>query len=197
MTMTTVPVNEARTNPARAAEPATDGGPTGATSLLPDPEASLLSSGDVGAELAALAVLTGRNERSAAREERQAAEARAVAEEAGEVQAIRAEASNLRAAAWVDAVTTLGAQAAGPGSSGGAVMKAGKALADGYFSAGQKDDEANAKACEAAAGDAKAAADDAHDALADASDYIKSALAFYQEYVTTRAQTLTIAAQKA
>ena len=44
-------------------------------------------------------------------------------------------------------------------------LKAGKSLADGYFSAGQKDDEANAKACEAAATDAKSAADNAHDTL--------------------------------
>jgi hypothetical protein len=169
----------------------------GAATLLPDPETVLLSSGDVGAEFAALAVEKGKVERAAAREEREADQARAESEEAQEVQAIRAEASSLRTEAWVDAGTTLGAQAAGKDSTGAAIVKAGKALADGYFAAGQKDDEANAKACEAAASDAKSAADDAHDTLTGANDFIKSALDFYQEYVTTRAQTLTVAAQKA
>jgi hypothetical protein len=166
-------------------------------SLLPDPEAVLLSSGDVGAEFAALAVENGTVERSTAREEREVDEARVESEQAAEVQALHAEASSLRTEAWVDAGATLVAQAAGKDTAGAALVKAGKSLADGYFSAGQKDDEANAKACEAAATDAKSAADDAHDTLAGASDYIKSALDFYQEYVTTRAQTLTVAAQKA
>jgi len=166
-------------------------------SLLPDPEAAVLSSGDVGAEIAALAVQNGEVERSAAHEEREAAEARALAEEAQEVQAIRAEASSMRVEAWVDAGLTVGAQVVGSSSTAGVIAKAGKALADGYFSAGQKDDEANAKAFDAAAGDAKSAAEDAHDTVADANEYIKAALDFYQEYVTTRAQTLTAAAQRA
>jgi len=199
----TVVTTTSRTEPGWAA-----GTTTG--SLLPEPVVALLSSGDVGAEIAALAVETGMAEGSLAREEREAAQVRKEWEDAQEVGAIRAEASSLRVQAWVDAGTTLGAQfgssviaggsggsgaSVAPGTAGSSVLLAGK-LADGYFAAGQKDDEANAKSYEAASSDAKSAADDAHDTLAGANDYIRSALAFYQEYVATRAQTLIAAAQK-
>jgi hypothetical protein len=91
----------------------------------------------------------------------------------------------------------LGATFAGKDSTGGALILAGKSLADGYFAAGQKDDEANAKAAEAASTDAKGAAGDAHDIVSGANDYIKSALDFYQEYASTRAQTSNVAAARA
>lgn len=178
------------------AEPASAAGAT-TPSLLPAPLGALMSSGDVGAEIAALAVENGMGERSLAREERQAAEARAQSQEAQEVHAIHAEASSLRVQAWVDAGTMVAAEVAGKDSAGAALGTAAKTLVDDYFAAGQKDDEANAKACEAASTDAKAAADDAHETLAGANDYIKSALDFYQEYATTRAQTLAVAAQRA
>jgi hypothetical protein len=197
MTMSTVEVSAmTRATPTSTTEPGAEPDAT-PVSLLPDPDAALLSSGDVGAEFAAMAVENGEVERSAAREERQAEEARVDFEEAEEVHAIRAEASSMRVEAWVDAGITVGAQVVGSSSTTGVIAKAGKALADGYFSAAQKDDEANAKAFEGAAADAKSAADDAHDTIADANEYIKSALDFYQEYVTTRAQTLTVAAQRA
>jgi len=185
-------------------------------SLLPDPMAAVLSTGDVGAEIAALDVEDGQVQRSEARQEREADEARAEHEEAQEVSAIRAEASSMRAQGWVDAAITVVAYAATAASSpsspsaasgqdgghaasdadGGLVAKAGRALADGYFTSAQKDDEANAKADEAATTDAKSAADDAHDAFSDANGLIAAALQFYQEYVTTRAQTMTVAAQR-
>jgi hypothetical protein len=195
--MSTVELNVTTCTTTTTIAPQATAGTGTTASLLPDPEAVLLSSGDVGAEFAALAVENGTVERSAARQQREVDEARVESEQAAEVQAIHREASSLRTQAWVDAGSTLVAQTAGKDTTGAAVVKAGKSLADGYFSAGQKDDEANAKACEAAATDAKSAADDAHDILNGASDYIKSALDFYQEYVTTRAQTLTVAAQRA
>lgn len=185
-------------------------------SLLPDPVTALLSSGDIGAELAALMVQDGTVERATTRQQREDDEARALAQDAGEVQAIRAEASGMRVQAWVDvgatvvtevaaiALTPAGAAQAAEVSGGSngpayalALGKAGQGAIDGYFGAAQKDHEANAKACEAAAADAKSAADDAHEALADANDLIKAALTFYQEYVSTRGQTLTVAAQRA
>ena len=165
--------------------------------LLPDPVAALMSSGDIGAQVAALAVKSGMSERALAREQRQADLARADDQVAQEVQAIHSEASSLRVQAWVDAGATLGANVAGKDSDGAAAILAGKSLADGYLVAGQKDDEANAKAAEAASTDAKGAAGDAHDIVSGANDYIKSALDFYQEYASTRAQTLNVAAARA
>jgi hypothetical protein len=200
MTMSTVqPTTTTGATATTYPAPSSSDGAAGATpsSLLPDPIVTLLSSGDIGAEVAARAGKSGMSERALAREQRQAALARADSQTAQEIQAIHSEASSLRIQAWVDAGAALGAKFVGKDSKGGALILAGKSLADGYFAAGQKDDEANAKAAEAASTDAKGAANDAHETVSGANDFIKAAIDFYQEYASTRAQTLLVAAHRA
>jgi hypothetical protein len=171
-------------------------------SLLASPGGVVaMSSGDLGAALAVLAVQTGQLERWTATEARDADERRIEAEVLTQVQAIRVEAGSMRDEAWFDAATSVAqAAAAGGAPSGGAPSSASpstasgaiaalKAFGDGMYGADQKDDEATAKGGEAAATSAQDAAGGAHDALTDATELISSALAFYREYVATRAQT--------
>jgi hypothetical protein len=167
-----------------------------AADLLPEPQAMLLAPGDLGAEIAALAVSNGVVERWAARDARQADEARIESEDAAEVKAIHSEAFSMRVEACFDVGVTVAGAAAG-GTTGGLIAKGGKAFIDGWLNADQKDDEAAAKGHEAASAGAKSAADDAHDNLAATDAFIKSALDFYQEYVNTRGQTAEMAARRA
>ncbi len=171
--------------------------PSGAApiSLLPAPSALPgVISGDVGAELAALAVASGEVERTAATDARNADEARAVSEAEQELQAIRSQAQSLRQEAWFDGATTVATLTAGGSSQAlGSVIGGAKALGDGLYGADQKDDEASARGYEAGVTAARFAGDGAHDALSAASDFIRSALDFYKEYVTTRAQTSSAA----
>jgi hypothetical protein len=168
------------------AAPAPAGPPP--SSLLPSPFAP--APGDLGGELAALAVASGELQRAAATDARSADEARAQAEIAKEVQTIRAEAQATRQQACFDAV--LGVEVAvvtSQSAVAGGVALAAKTFGDGLLSANQKDDEASARGHEAGVDAARFAVDGAHDALADARDFIRSALDFYKEYVATQART--------
>lgn len=157
-------------------------------SLLPEPAA--LVAGDVGAELAALAVRSGQLQRAAATSARDADEARAQDEANQEVQDIRAEAQSMRQQAWFDAATTVATATAGGKSRVlGSVLAGARALGDGLYGADQKDDEASAKGREAGINAARFAADAARDAVSDSRDFIRAALDFYREYVAARAQT--------
>jgi hypothetical protein len=180
--------------------PATDGAPP---SLLASPRTiAAVSSGDLGAALAVLAVQSGQLERWTATEARNADEQRTEAQVLAEVQAIRAQAGSMRDEAWFDAAASVAQVAATQSSSSGtsssastagSTLAAVKTFGDGMYGADQKEDDANAKGGEAGATSAQNAAGAAHDVLADASDLINAALSFYREYVATRAQTSTAA----
>lgn len=160
-------------------------------SLLPEPSPLVAGvAGDIGAELAALAVRSGQLQRAAATSARDADEARAQDEARQEVQDIRAQAQSMRQQAWLDAATTVATATAGGKSRVlGSVLAGARAFGDGLYGADQRDDEAGAKSHEAGVNAARFAADGARDAVSDARDFIRSALDFYREYVATRAQT--------
>jgi hypothetical protein len=151
------------------------------TTLLPDPVDALVACGDPGAELAALAVRTGRAQRQAARGLRDAEEAAAEREADAQVQTRHDKASSIRTQAWFDGAMTLGEQVAGGRSTVGCLLTAGQKLGDGLFAAEQQDDDALARGHEAAATHANNAAGNANDALTDANDCIRAALQFYGE----------------
>jgi hypothetical protein len=88
----------------------------GAGSLLPDPVAQLATSGDVGAEIAALCVETGTTEEQADRTERDAVESLQEQVENKEVQDMRDKAGAILGQAIAEGVTTM-AQGAMEGSS--------------------------------------------------------------------------------
>jgi hypothetical protein len=204
--------NGPATVPIAAATPS----PTSTTatpSLLPDPATALISSGDMGAQIAALAVQTGETERTEGHQERQTEELRAEQELDKEVQAIHEQASLTLVQGWTDATLAVatgvagaasGTPAVGSGGAGGtasgvtsgSVIAASKSLVDASFGAGQKNLQANQTAAAGAVANANAAAQDAHDTISDASDGIKAALSFYQEYEQARGQTSLIAAQR-
>jgi hypothetical protein len=154
---------------------------------LPSPR--LAVAGDVGAELAALAVQSGLVERWEASDARNADESLAYAQAQQEVQALRSEAGSLADQAWFDGAVALSQGVAGGKSSAiGAILAGVKGAGDGLHSADQKNDEATAKGFEAAATATRSAADGARDAAAGADQYVQSALELFRQYVTTEGQ---------
>ncbi|HLK41048.1 MAG TPA: hypothetical protein VKU41_30060 [Polyangiaceae bacterium] len=171
--------------------------PPGAA-VAPPEDSLAVTSGDPGAELAALTVQAGTAERHTARAVRDSEERLAEHEEAAQVQALHDDASSLRTEAWFDGGMTVAMQAAGgPQSTLGTWLSAGAKVGDGLFAADQQDHAADAKAHEAAAAHAENAVKDAGDAAADASELVRSGLQFFGTYVETRAQTMAAALHKA
>jgi hypothetical protein len=190
-----------------------DGGGSTDSSLLPEPTAMVASSGDVGAEIAAMAVQTGETECQTDDQARAADEAQQDREEASEVQAMRDEAGKIRESAiWTGASGAFqgagefgggavalndGTEAGraqseswaamfkGGGTAGSALTKVGAGMADGD----KASLEADAAAHKAAADHAATAAGDMRDASSRANDAITQALSFYREYVSTQGQT--------
>lgn len=213
--VTTTPVQL----PSTSGSAADDGGSTD-SSLLPEPTALVTSSGDVGAEIAAMAVNTGETERQTDDQARAADEAQQDREEEREVQDMRDEAGKIRESAiWTGASGVLqgageiggGAMASndgteaerarseswaamfkGGGAAASAVPKVGAGMADGD----KASLEADAAAHKAAADHAASAAGDLRDASSRANDAITQALNFYREYVSTQGQTWNAAVHR-
>jgi hypothetical protein len=158
-------------------------------------EASFI--GDPGAEVAALAVEQGGQERTAARGARAADEELQEHEDAESVQAMRDKASSMRTQAWFDAGATVVKAACAQDKTDTELVEAGQKLGDGLFAAGQVNDDANVKAHESAAAGAKFAAQSDTDAIGDATEYIRAALDYYREYASTQAQTAAAAIHRA
>lgn len=183
--------------------------------------AELLSSGDLGAEMAALAVKEGTNERTFETHARDAYEEIEAREDDEEVASMRQKAVDIRTDAMKEGfgmmaggafdiasgVTTanVGAtQASLQRASGeGAALRGGGEVVRGIATtwaagdkAAQATDDANAAQHKARADVAKDAAEDLHDAAKDAGDYVKAALDFYRDYVSTEAQTQGAALHK-
>ena len=184
----------------------------------------LIASGDPGAEIAALSVQNGTEERKVCSKARQAYEDEVVAEDQKEVDAMHQKADDIASEGWIEAAGMAvqgGLEAAGGiaglGSLGADGSQLGIAKANDWsgifrggglatqgaatvFAAGARSAEANddAKAAQAKASaeQAKNAAEDMHDASKNAGDYVKSALDFYREYVSTEAQTRAAALHK-
>jgi len=170
----------------------------------------LTSSGDIGAEMAALAVQSGQEQKDVARASRDADEAAEEHEEDQEVQAMRQKADDIRSEALLDGIGTaaegIGMIGAGFSSTpqvgerwqgGGKLVAAGMHIGGGDKGAHEAADDATAAQHAAAADHAKSAAEDMHDAARDASDYVKTAVEFYRDYVSTEAETRAAALHRA
>jgi hypothetical protein len=191
--------------------------PASGANLLPEPVGQLMASGDVGAEIAAIAVMTGQTEQQTARQERDALEALQFQRENDEVQAMRDKAGEILAQSIAQGVgsiaqgsmtgcsATASAQDVGgpnqptvPGRFGGLTGGQWQAgglfvsgigqLTAGVYGAGAANDDANAAAFHAQAAHLAGFAQDLHDDMRSGSDYVGRALDFYREYVSTQAQ---------
>jgi hypothetical protein len=163
-----------------------------------EPQASVAVGGDLGAEIAALAVQNGDAERTTSHAARDAEEQAEAQHDAAEVQAMRDEASSMRMEGVFDAATAVGTgcvKAECP--SAAFVCEAYGKLGDGVWHAAQHTDEANAAGQRAAADQAKSAAQNQGEAAADADAYVKAAFDFYREYTSTAAQTQSAAIHRA
>lgn len=172
--------------------------------------ASLITNGDPGEEMAAIAVENGETERTLAHQERDTEEAAEARADAAQVQAMHDEASSLRAQGVFDAATSVVgaclAVACPPAASGAPTVQglvAGhlsdgvEKLGDGLWKAAQHDDEARATADKADANQHENAAKDAADAAGDANASISAALDFDRNYTSTAAQTQLAALHRA
>ena len=162
------------------------------------PEIAVATGGDMGAEVAELAVQNGDAERTSAHEARDAEEEAAARADAAQVQALRDEASNMRLEGVFDAATAVGTGCLKMECPSAAfTTEAEEKLGDGFFHAAQHTDEANAAGHKAAADQAKGAADGDGAAANDANAYVKDALDFYRTYAATTAQTQSAAIHRA
>jgi hypothetical protein len=145
---------------------------------------------DMGAEVAALAIENGDDERTTAHVERDAEEHTEAMADAAQVQAMHDEASNMRTQGWFDggmAVGTAVLRAYCPAAS--AAIEGGTKVGDACFQSAQHDDEATAAAQKAAGDQAETAVKDATDTASDANADISTALDFYRTYTATEAAT--------
>ena len=78
-----------------------------ALSLLPEPMTQMVASGDIGAEIAGLSVISGQQQRDTARTERDALEVSQEQQEATEVQAMRDKAGSILAQAIAQGVGSI------------------------------------------------------------------------------------------
>jgi hypothetical protein len=143
---------------------------------------------DIGAQVAALAIENGDEERATAHVERDAEEHAEAAADAAQVQAMHDEASNMRTQGWVDGGIAVGAaalQSYCPAAA--AAVQGGAKVGDACFQAKQHDDEATAAAQKAASDQAQTAVKDDSDTATDANAAISTALDFYRTYTATEA----------
>jgi hypothetical protein len=183
--------------------------------------ATMAAGVDPGEMIATLAVENGEAERTTAHQDRDAEEAAEAQANAAEVQAMHDEASSLRSQGLFDAATSVAGavigvacaqpaagQATGVGQAagnkpspwgivGGHLSDGIEKLGDGFWKAGQHNDEARAAADRASATQHADAAKDAGDAATDASGAIGSALDFARNYSSTVAQTQLAALHRA
>jgi hypothetical protein len=184
--------------------------PTAApASLLPDPSSGALVGGDMGAEIAALAVKLGKSEQDLNAKAAEAQDQVEDAQEAAQVQTMHDEASTLRDGAWESGMLQIGAGACtaasgGIAASGGTsdFMKAlptmvkgvgeglngAATITGGLSKAAATDLEANATASKSIADAAGRAGGVDRDTQKNATQFVQAALDFYREYETAKAQ---------
>jgi hypothetical protein len=201
------------------------------TTIIPGAPAPLLAqvallsaSGDLGAELAGLAVQCGSTQRRDAVTERNAEEVLEEESEAREIDAMREKADDIRGEAIWQGIGTMaqgaGALAAGldrPGTGEGPgeartvaeasrsarwealgkCLGGGATVAGAFFAGASSTDDANAAKEKANADHAKDAASDMQDTAKAASDYVDAAMSFYRDYVSAEGQSRNAALHRA
>jgi hypothetical protein len=186
-----------------------------ATPVLPEPVQALAFSGDPGAELAALAVLTGNDQQRVAQQARDTEEKAEVVQDQLQVDAMRRKADEIRNAGWVEGAgmmleggLDLGAadkvKPDGTPTREGNQLRACASLVKGFTTIGaatekasESEDDAAAASHKAAADQARSAADDLHDAKKAAGEFVAAALDFYREYVSSQASERSAALHRA
>jgi hypothetical protein len=154
--------------------------------------------GDLGAEVAALSIQNGQDERTTAHIERDNEEAAEAAADAAQVQAMHDEASSLRTQGWVDGAMAVGTavlKAYCPAA--GAAADGCTKVADGALSAAQKDHEAEATGSKAASDQAQTAVKDADETATSATSTINAALDFYRGYAAAESAAQQAALHRA
>jgi hypothetical protein len=183
---------------------------TTSTPSLPDPDTALALSGDPGAELAALMVKNGAQQREVSEKARDVQESVEEQEDAAEVGAMRQKASDIMNAGWAEGATMMvqgasglvaaGVDASAPLGDAGAGTRAGAAavraggtmvasvgtVVGAGFHADAAGCDATASSHKASADRAHAAADDEKDAKKAGDDLIAAALDFYRDYVSSQ-----------
>ena len=176
---------------------------TGAATILPDPVGL---SGDLGAELAALAVRSGEQQETVAQTARDAEERIEVNQDDRQVDAMHKKAGDVLSDGLTEGLGMMAEGGFELAAAGETTAAEGKPTADGYalkadgticrawsmtgdaFSkAAQANDDATAAAARSASDRARSAADDLHDAKKGAGDFISAALDFYREYTSAKA----------
>jgi hypothetical protein len=173
--------------------------------VLPEPVQALAFSGDPGAELAALAVLSGNAQQRVTQQARDTEEKAEAVQDQLQVDELRGKADEIRNAGWIEGAGMmmeggLDLGAAGkvtldgrPTAAGNRIhayaefTKAFTAVGGATAKAEESTRDAAAAAHKAAADQARAAADDLHDAKKAAGDFVAAALDFYREYVSSQA----------
>jgi hypothetical protein len=205
MTMSTV--NAISTNHSTPVAPADDLAQTdssdGGISLLPDPVSQLAFSGDVGAEITALAVQTGGTERRNDETERDAVESLQEQRNNDQVKTMRDRAGALLGQAIAEGAGTIvqgglvmtGAVSKTPvgptsvWSGAGEIADGMGKVVGGLYQAGAANDDANGTADKNDTDRLATVLQNIHDDGASASQLILNAMQFLQEYAQTQAQT--------
>ena len=197
--------------------PGPTGGGAGSAAILPEPDllTTMTFSGDVGAEIAALAVKSGEKQQHTAQTQRDAQMRVEVDSDNAQVDAMNKKAEDIRSAGWAEG---LGMAAEGaftlasstefvPTKDGGFTLtpeghalqaegklwNAGATLGSGSAKALGAGEDANAEKAKATSDLAKAAAEDAHDARKGADDFVSAAIDFYKEYTSAQSSAKSAA----
>jgi hypothetical protein len=175
-----------------------------ASAVLPTPDSPVISPDDMGAQLAALLVKTGDQQRQADETSRVTDEKCEDAEDKSQVDALRQEAHDIRKGGLVDGLSQIGAgtlqiggafalssgsKALDAGFAGAAAgAKGGGTISAAAYKGDQTLDEASATTHSANAGHAKRAADDQSDQLKNDGDLVSAAIDFYKAYSDAQAE---------
>jgi hypothetical protein len=184
-------------------------------SLLPDPLDQLATSGDPGAELAALAVKSGQNDRKITQALRDGFETMELNQDRMEVDAMRKKASDIRTGGLVEGLGTVAEGALsfaaagmvhpdGSSTAGGNRLRAGATLLHGAaamgaagFKAEEAGDDADAAMHKGSADMARSAAEDMQGAKKSAGDDISAAIDFFREYSSAKSSEQSAALRRA
>jgi hypothetical protein len=194
--------------PVEGSQPQPPAQDTSTGSLLPPPMQALVTSGDLGAQIAGLLAQIGHEQKKAAHAAREAAEAAQRAAEERELQAMRNRADAKLAAGVAGGVMevasglVLGSGASGSGRE--LAAQCGSKAIDGMSKAevalinlGADEADEKAKVASNAVSREKSSVDDARTAEKDAKDTINKALDLYKEYQGAKADAQRAAFLKA
>jgi hypothetical protein len=169
-----------------------------------------MGSGDVGAELAALAVQSGEAQRRTSQDIRDALEDSVESQENQQIDAMRAKARDTFASSFIEGAGIAASGACDFGAAfstcdatksewtaSGKLAQGFAKMGSAFYAQNSVNDDADATSDASAADRAKRAIQDTNDAYKDAGDYVSAAINFYREYVAAQGQTTNAALHRA